>query len=131
MDEDKSEGEQKSAQLWWEDRRFLYNKGLFMALVISYLCYAGAILLGWHSPQFIFSALLPNVVAIILFVGIANILYCYTPLLEWVLLPSDTAVFRHKAFRFLYWFSILVPLMVSLGVSALAIFLAIADRLWA
>ena len=108
-----------------------YNKALLMAGILAFIAYVavGTTLLPREADfeVTIFSTLFQGI-GYLFMVGLANLFYYLGPLSEEAFQPNDPERYRIICFRLGFWFSVLLPFMIPLGLAALALFHPVYSR---
>ncbi len=106
-----------SAGEWWEARRWRYNKGLVIAGLLAFLCYAlvGSTLLA-EDAEFEITILTTLVQGIgyLFMMAVANVCYFLGPLSERGVEAAELENHRQRYFRLGFWFSVLLPFSIPL-----------------
>ncbi|MFD0794667.1 hypothetical protein ACFQZX_13655 [Mucilaginibacter litoreus] len=116
----------KYARLWWWDKRFDYNKGLFRAGFIAFMLYniLGPIIIEPHE-EFDETGVLVIVhgIAYLLIVCIANVFYTLGYLTDICFNKNNSSLFRQNLFAVGYWFSVSLPIVLVLLIMCQFLFL--------
>lgn len=105
-----------SAWHWWEARRWRYNKGLVIAGLLAFVCYAivGLSVLGDQEFEITGLTTLLQSIGYLFMMVVANVCYFLGPLSERGVDSKDLEQHRQRYYRLGFWFSVLLPFSIPL-----------------
>ena len=97
---------------WWADNRMKYNKGLILAGVLAFFCYAmlGSLLINDFEIT-LFSIFFQGI-GYLFMMAIANVFYFLGPFADKNFNKDNNEYFRKNLFYFGYWFSFSLPFII-------------------
>ena len=102
---------------WWNQRRLAYNAALVAAVFVAFIA---NLMIGWScvprlGPQseFTFSSILFQGIACVVVIATANFAYCAGPIIEAVVPKEHVPLYRKLTFWYGFWFSVTLPISVS------------------
>lgn len=111
---------------WWRQGRLKYNKGLVVAGLLAFACYAivyelVAKRLGPEAEITLFTTLFQGI-GYLFMMGVANICYNLGALAERLIRPKDLDRFRRISFALGFWGSVALPFAIPVLVLLSAYF---------
>lgn len=106
-----------SARTWWEARRWRYNKGLVIAGLLAFVCYAivgFSLLTGDQEFEITGLTTLVQGIGYLFMMVVANVCYFLGPLSERGVDSKDLEQHRQRYYRLGFWFSVLLPFSIPL-----------------
>ena len=107
-----------SRKEWWRKKRLNYNIGLILSGILAFILYLIVVEFVvlksekiWHGELTIFTIFMQGIGYLIL-IGIANLFYYLGPISELLIKPKNAENYRILGYRFGYWFSCGIPLLV-------------------
>lgn len=120
LDEDlMKEKKGTEAQDWWEKQRGKFNWSLLFAGLFAFVLNSFILpLLVADIPQYGFGrglmAILLQVLAYMIYMGVANVFYSIGPLIENVKTPNQVVTYRRNSFNLLQAFFVIAPQIIVL-----------------
>ena len=107
-----------SSKDWWKARRLKYNKGLVIAGVTAFICYAilGEFLILPYDKEYEISlfTIFFQGIGYLFMIGIANIFYNLGHWTDKHFNKDDRQTFRQRLFNFGFWFSCGLPFLIPI-----------------
>jgi hypothetical protein len=111
-----------SAAEWWASRRGRYNRGLALAGIGAFLCYALVLATRCANDPAVELTLFTTLfqgLGYLCAMGLANLCYNLGPWSEAVLRPTDVGRYRERAYALGFWGSVALPFGIPALVAVL------------
>lgn len=112
-----------TTMIWWASQRRRYNRGLILAGLLAFVCYATVVFVFDEripDPEITVFTILLQAVGYLIMMGIANVCYYLGPISESIIHPSNPTRFRAVAFALGYWGSASLPFIIPVLLLMLA-----------